>query len=67
MAQQASVTRGKVDERVDINEDAARVGIGVICSMAALIGLWGATCMASALVQYGVTGVVKGWFGAITG
>ncbi len=69
MAQTASRTgtRSQADQSVDINEGAAQVGTGVILAAAGLVGAWGATCMASALVQFGVSGVVKGWFSAIGG
>lgn len=67
MAQTASTTKNRVDESVNINEGMAQVGTGVIVSAAALIGLWGMTCMVSALAQYGISGVVRGWFAALIG
>ena len=67
MAQTASRTKARVDETVNINEGMAQVGTGVILSAAAVIGLWGMTCMASALAQYGINTVVRSWFTAIIG
>ncbi len=67
MIQTATKTTSQADQSVDINESAAQVGTGVIISAAAIIGAWGATCMASALFQYGITGVVSGWFSSIAG
>ncbi len=67
MTHSASKTRSQADQSVNINESAAQVGTGVIIAFAGLVGAWSAACMASAVVQFGVAGVVSGWFSAITG
>lgn len=50
-----------------IDQQAAQVGMGVILAFTALSGIWGAACLISALSQYGVTGVIKGWLSAVFG
>jgi hypothetical protein len=49
------------------DQQAAEVGMGVIVAFTALSGLWGATCLLSALAQHGVTAVAAGWLQAIFG
>ncbi len=67
MNQTARTTTGHKEQSIAINEGVAQVGTGLIIAMAGGIGLWATACMASALVQYGVAGVVQGWFSAILG
>ncbi|MEN8141639.1 MAG: hypothetical protein ABFR97_10495 [Thermodesulfobacteriota bacterium] len=60
-------TTWAADTDVGIDEEMAVVGTGIILAGATIIGLWGAACMASALIQFGITGVIQGWFSAISG
>ena len=46
---------------------AAQVGIGIIALLSAMIGTWGVVCLISGLSQYGVTGMIQGWFSAVFG
>ncbi|MFZ5758205.1 MAG: hypothetical protein ACOY32_01080 [Thermodesulfobacteriota bacterium] len=50
-----------------VAQQAAQVGIGVIALFTGLSGIWGAACLLSALSQYGVTGLIKGWISAVLG
>jgi len=50
-----------------IDQQAAEVGLGVIVAVTALSGLWGATCLLSALAQNGVARLAAGWLEAIVG
>jgi len=50
-----------------IDQQAAEVGLGVIVAFTALSGLWGATCLFSALAQYGIVRLAAGWLQAILG
>lgn len=50
-----------------VDQQAAQVGIGVIALFTGLSGIWGAACLLSALSQYGVTGLLKGWLSAVMG
>ncbi|MFH1217594.1 MAG: hypothetical protein V1706_13950 [Pseudomonadota bacterium] len=56
-----------VTSQQSIDQQAAQVGMGVIVAFTALSGIWGAACLISALSQYGVTGVIKGWLSAVFG
>jgi hypothetical protein len=44
-----------------------QIGIGIIGIMSALIGTWGVACLISGIAQYGIVGVIKGWFSAVMG
>ncbi|MBI4792137.1 MAG: hypothetical protein HY789_05270 [Deltaproteobacteria bacterium] len=61
----AVIDRYDYDE--DIAEAASHVGTGTIFNLCALIGAWGVTCLGSAVVQFGIATMVKGWFAGITG
>lgn len=50
-----------------IDQQAAEVGMGVIVAFTALSGLWGATCLLSALAQNGIVRLAAGWMEAIIG
>ena len=50
----------------DIAEAACHVGTGTIFNICAVIGVWGLTCLGSAVIQYGVIDNVKGWLIAIS-
>jgi len=50
----------------DIAEAASHVGTGTIFNICAVIGAWGLTCVVSAIVQYGIIDIVKGWLNAIS-
>jgi hypothetical protein len=51
----------------DIAEAASHVGTGTIFNICAVIGVWGLSCLGSAIVQSGIVDVMKGWLGAIAG
>jgi len=57
--------------RVDLVENTSvgisQVWLGVIIFMAAIIGVWGFICLASGLVEGGISGLVKGWLAALNG
>ncbi|MEW6290432.1 MAG: hypothetical protein AB1545_11325 [Thermodesulfobacteriota bacterium] len=50
-----------------IDQQAAEVGLGVIVAFTALSGLWGATCLLSALAQNGFARLAAGWLEAVLG
>lgn len=50
-----------------VAEGAGQVGLGVILTSAASIGVWASLCFVSALAQNGVVAMVKGWFMAVGG
>ncbi len=45
----------------------SKMGIGIIAVMAALVGLWGATCLISGLASSSVSELGRGLITAITG
>ncbi len=67
MNQATGNTINAVDQDVKIDEDMAEVGTGIILAAATLVGLWSTTCMASAIWQYGLVAVAKGYFSAMAG
>ncbi|MCB2183742.1 MAG: hypothetical protein KQH63_17035 [Desulfobulbaceae bacterium] len=50
-----------------VAESSSQVGIGIIAFASALIGTWSVACLIGAISQYGITGVIKGWFSAVMG
>lgn len=59
------ITRDNVD--IDLNEEVSRYGVFLIGLVSVLFGILGATCLISALVQYGPVEVLKGYLTALTG
>jgi len=49
------------------HESIDQIGIGIIGVMSALIGTWGVACLISGIAQYGIAGVIRGWFSAVMG
>lgn len=56
-----------ITNQTAIDQQAAEVGMGVIVAFTALSGLWGATCLLSALAQNGIVRLAAGWLEAILG
>ena len=56
-----------ITSQTAIDQQAAEVGMGVIVAFTALSGLWGATCLLSALAQNGIVRLAAGWLEAILG
>ncbi|MCK9293617.1 MAG: hypothetical protein M0P70_00910 [Desulfobulbaceae bacterium] len=50
----------------DIAEAACHVGTGTIFNFCAVIGVWSLACLGSAVIQYGVIDILKGWLCAIS-
>ncbi len=57
---------GRVGEE-NIAESASQVGIGVIMTLAALIGIWGLACLVGGVTDNGVMELARGWLTAVTG
>ncbi|MEN8189588.1 MAG: hypothetical protein ABFS19_07060 [Thermodesulfobacteriota bacterium] len=53
--------------KTDLNYEASKFVLGVGMISAALIGLWGAACLVSGLLNGGLGAMAKGYFTAITG
>lgn len=52
---------------IDINDEIMGFSFKVGMALAALVGIWGLTCLVSGLVNAGVGGMLKGYISAITG
>ena len=51
-----------------IVEGSTHAGMGIIMTMAALVGIWGLACLIGAFVQAGgLLEVGRAWFAAVTG
>ena len=54
-------------EQVDAGYEACRYALNSIMAMAALIGVWGLSCLISGLATNGIGGLLRGWWTAVTG
>jgi hypothetical protein len=63
----AKTTIVEITSQKAIDQQAAEVGLGVIVAFTALSGLWGATCLFSALAQNGFARLAAGWLEAVLG
>jgi len=52
---------------VDAGYEASKFALGTGMTMAALVGIWGFACLASAMVSLGPLNVVKGYLTAVIG
>jgi len=51
-----------------ISEGASQAGIGIILTLAAVVGVWSVACMIGGLVSAGGIGqLARAWFTAVTG
>ena len=53
--------------QVDAGYETSTFALGAGMAMAALVGLWGTACLASALIGAGPLNVLQGYFTAIIG
>ncbi len=60
-------TQTTTQNQVEAGYETSKFALGVGMTMAALVGLWGATCLVSALVGTGPLNVLKGYFTAMLG
>ncbi len=67
MTTTAQKTTVKVHEHESVSQSSAQVGVGIIVTLSALIGIWATACLLSGIAQYGVVGMIKGWLGAVLG
>lgn len=55
------------ENQVDFADETSKFALGVGGAMAALVGLWGMTCIASALISAGFMSVLQSYFIALIG
>ncbi len=60
-------TQTTTRNQVDAGYETSKFALGLGMTMAALVGLWGTACLASALVSAGPLNVLKGYFTAVIG
>ena len=54
------------DTQADLDQT-SKLGLGVVLSLAGLVGAWSMACMIGALTTQGIGAVVKGFMTAVTG
>lgn len=57
----------KIESRTDVAQETSRFSVGVIMTMAAIIGIWAVSCLIGGLASGGFSGLIKGFVTAITG
>ncbi len=60
-------TQTTTKNNVDAGYETSKFALGLGMSMAALVGLWGAACLVSALISNGPLSLVKGYLTAVLG
>ena len=57
----------RTEAKADVGHEASMFGLNVVLAMAAMIGLWGASCLIGGLAGNGLGGMLRGYLTAITG
>ena len=60
-------TQTKTRKQAEVGYETSTFVLGVGIVMAALVGLWGAACIASALIGSGPLNLLKSYFSALIG
>ncbi len=53
--------------QIEAGYETSKFALGLGMTMAALVGIWGVTCLASAMISMGPLSVVKGYLTAVIG
>lgn len=53
--------------KTDVERDVSTVIFSIVAVSALLIGFWAVACLSSALMEYGLSGLINGWITAVTG
>jgi len=52
----------------ELKQGASQAGVGIILTLAGLLGAWGIMCLVSAVIgEGGLLAVGRGWLSAVTG
>ena len=60
-------TKQTINTSTHAASEASRFALGAGILSAALFALWAVTCLASAIFNQGISGVIRSFFGAVTG
>jgi hypothetical protein len=62
-----TTTQTTTATQIDAGYETSKFALGAGMTMAALVGIWGAACLASAMISMGPLNVVKGYLTAVIG
>lgn len=57
----------KNEAKTDVAQETSKFTIGVVMTMAGLIGIWALSCLIGGLASGGFSNLIKGFISAITG
>ena len=57
----------KTESRTDVAQETSRFTVGVIMTMAGIIGIWAVSCLIGGLASGGFSALIRGFVTAITG
>ena len=57
----------KTETRTDVAQETSKFSVGVIMTMAGIIGIWAISCLIGGLASGGLGALIKGFVTAITG
>ena len=60
-------TNTRTEATTDLRDEVSKFSLRVGIALAALIGIWGVSCLVGALASNGFGGTLKGFLSAITG
>ena len=62
-----TTTNTTTNTQIDAGYETSKFALGAGMTMAALVGIWGFACLASAMMSMGPMNVVKGYLTAVVG
>ncbi len=62
-----TTTNTTTNTQIDAGYETSKFALGAGMTMAALVGIWGFACIASAMMSMGPMNVVKGYLTAVVG
>ena len=57
----------KTESKTDVAQETSRFSVGVIMTMAGVIGIWAISCLIGGLASGGLGNLIRGFVTAITG
>ena len=62
-----TTTNTTTNTQIDAGYETSKFALGAGMTMAALVGIWGFACIASAMMSMGPINVIKGYLTAVVG